>query len=67
MKECHNFSKFQAFAGLKQTGVLDEETKKKMALPRCGDPDVQALSSRGCQLVLTKIFVSKMSLVIPLP
>ncbi|CAJ0589280.1 unnamed protein product [Cylicocyclus nassatus] len=39
--------KFQEFAGLKKTGVLDTETKKKMAEPRCGVTDVLAISSGG--------------------
>uniref|UniRef100_A0A0K0EKB4 ZnMc domain-containing protein n=1 Tax=Strongyloides stercoralis TaxID=6248 RepID=A0A0K0EKB4_STRER len=37
--------KFQEFAGLKQTGELDEDTKVKMAEPRCGMLDVQALAT----------------------
>ncbi|MCP9259794.1 hypothetical protein DINM_002995 [Dirofilaria immitis] len=35
--------KFQKFAGLKPTGKLDEETRKKMIQKRCGRPDVIAL------------------------
>jgi len=31
---------FQAFAGLRQTGELDEETVKMMEMPRCGVKDV---------------------------
>lgn len=31
--------KFQKFAGLNQTGVIDEETKRMMKTPRCGHPD----------------------------
>ncbi|CEF62366.1 FI21212p1 [Strongyloides ratti] len=37
--------KFQEFAGLKATGELDEDTKIKMAEPRCGMFDVQALAT----------------------
>uniref|UniRef100_A0A0N4ZQ07 ZnMc domain-containing protein n=1 Tax=Parastrongyloides trichosuri TaxID=131310 RepID=A0A0N4ZQ07_PARTI len=37
--------KFQEFAGLKTTGELDESTKVKMAEPRCGMLDVQALAT----------------------
>ncbi|XP_050353674.1 matrix metalloproteinase-14 isoform X2 [Nymphalis io] len=32
-------SEFQSFAGLNNTGELDEETKKLMSLPRCGVKD----------------------------
>ena len=31
---------FQAFAGLEQTGVMDEETTVMMNTPRCGVKDV---------------------------
>ncbi|RCN36380.1 peptidoglycan binding domain protein [Ancylostoma caninum] len=40
-------TKFQEFAGLKKTGVLDEQTKQKMAEPRCGVTDVLAVTSGG--------------------
>ncbi|ETN79676.1 peptidoglycan binding domain protein, partial [Necator americanus] len=40
-------TKFQEFAGLKKTGVLDEDTKQKMAEPRCGVTDVLAVTSGG--------------------
>jgi len=33
-------SRFQAFAGLKQTGELDEETMKLMSMRRCGVKDI---------------------------
>ena len=42
-----NFKKFQEFAGLGQTGELDEPTKKKMAQPRCGVIDVLAVTRGG--------------------
>ena len=32
----------QNFAGLKETGVIDEETKNLMNSERCGLPDVQS-------------------------
>ena len=31
---------FQRFAGLEQTGILDEATLEKMKQPRCGNPDI---------------------------
>ncbi|VDO24367.1 unnamed protein product [Onchocerca flexuosa] len=39
--------KFQKFAGLKPTGKLDVETRKKMQQKRCGRPDVIALQKLG--------------------
>uniref|UniRef100_A0A8R1Y1J9 ZnMc domain-containing protein n=1 Tax=Onchocerca volvulus TaxID=6282 RepID=A0A8R1Y1J9_ONCVO len=39
--------KFQKFAGLKPTGKLDAETRKKMQQKRCGRPDVIALRKLG--------------------
>lgn len=41
------FRKFQDFAGLEKTGILDEKTKQKMAMPRCGIPDVAAVRAGG--------------------
>ncbi|CAD6196518.1 unnamed protein product [Caenorhabditis auriculariae] len=41
-------SKFQEFAGLAKTGILDTATKIKMALPRCGVTDAPlAITSGG--------------------
>ncbi|CAJ0926353.1 unnamed protein product, partial [Mesorhabditis belari] len=36
--------RFQRIADIPETGVIDEATKEKMAKPRCGVPDVAALS-----------------------
>ncbi|GMS98168.1 hypothetical protein PENTCL1PPCAC_20343, partial [Pristionchus entomophagus] len=41
------FRKFQDFAGLEQTGLLDEITRLKMASPRCGLPDVEFITDEG--------------------
>lgn len=32
--------KFQKYAGLNETGILDEDTLRIMKLPRCGHPDI---------------------------
>ncbi|MFH4974907.1 hypothetical protein AB6A40_001616 [Gnathostoma spinigerum] len=39
--------KFQEFAGLKVTGILDDATREKMANPRCGVPDIMEFRRRG--------------------
>lgn len=57
--------KFQEFAGLKKTGVLDDQTKQKMAEPRCGVTDVLAVTSGGagfsvrCQQYSSQYFSTK--------
>uniref|UniRef100_A0AC35FAH9 Peptidoglycan binding-like domain-containing protein n=1 Tax=Panagrolaimus sp. PS1159 TaxID=55785 RepID=A0AC35FAH9_9BILA len=33
--------KFQKFTGLKETGIIDDETIEKMEEPRCGNSDAQ--------------------------
>ena len=38
--------RFQKFFGLKQTGVLDDETLRQMKKPRCGVPDVDTGGGR---------------------
>ncbi|PAV82493.1 hypothetical protein WR25_16279 isoform I [Diploscapter pachys] len=47
--------KFQEYAGLSKTGVLDTQTKKKMAMPRCGITDEpMALTAGGPRAVTRK-------------
>uniref|UniRef100_A0A914WR98 Peptidase metallopeptidase domain-containing protein n=1 Tax=Plectus sambesii TaxID=2011161 RepID=A0A914WR98_9BILA len=41
--------KFQSFAGLPVTGVLDQPTKKLMTRKRCGIPDFNAIQREGFQ------------------
>ena len=41
---------FQDFQGLNLTGVLDEETVRRMDAPRCGMSDVSEESSSGLEL-----------------
>ncbi len=37
---------FQRFAGLEETGELDEKTKEMMAMPRCGVKDVAVVDEQ---------------------
>ena len=36
----NSISEFQRFAGLEQTGEMNEETEKMMEMPRCGVKDI---------------------------
>ena len=36
----NSIMQFQRFAGLEETGEMNEETKKMMAMPRCGVKDI---------------------------
>jgi hypothetical protein len=46
---------FQEFAQIKVTGELNDETKKKMAEPRCGVVDIRAMGSTRGKIFKTPI------------
>ena len=41
------FSEFQHFAGLLETGEVDEKTEEAIRIPRCGLPDMNSPSYLG--------------------
>ena len=56
---------FQAFGGINQTGVLDQETMKLMEKPRCGVRDRirdDSLSKKSNRLYLSSFFQKKYGL-----
>ena len=51
------FRKFQKFVGLPETGELDDKTRKKMKMPRCGDVDfVLSIRSGNTTILLNQSF-----------
>ena len=42
----NSIMEFQRFAGLEQTGEMNEETEKMMAMPRCGVKDIVGHAAR---------------------
>ena len=43
----NSIAEFQRFAGLEQTGVMNEETEKMMDMPRCGVKDIVGHGARA--------------------
>ena len=50
------FKQMQRYAGINETGMLDEETKKMMRSRHCGNSDLQIRVSKRFSINSEKIF-----------